>query len=78
MADITLCKGGECPLKETCRRYTTPPNPERQWMFMTIPYDEGKCNMYWGENQDNIYNQLKKIVSKSTLPTIEIKDDTDE
>ena len=78
MADITLCKGGECPLKETCRRYTTPPNPERQWVFMTIPYEDGKCDMHWGINQDNIYNQLKKIVYPNTLPTIEIKEDTDE
>jgi hypothetical protein len=78
MADITLCKGGECPLKETCRRYTTPPNPERQWVFTTIPYDDSECDMYWGINQDNFYDQLKKIVSSKTLPTIEIKEDTNE
>jgi hypothetical protein len=75
MADITLCKGGSCPLKETCKRYTTPPNPERQWVFTTIPYDESDCDMYWGVNQDNIYEQLKKTVS---MPTIEIKEDNDD
>ncbi len=28
----------------------------------TVNIKDGKCDMYWGENQINIYNQLKEIV----------------
>lgn len=75
MADITMCKGGSCPLKEKCKRFTSTFNLERQWVFTNVPYEDDKCEWYWGENQDSIYNQLINIVYPSTLPTIEIKDE---
>ena len=78
MADITMCKGGSCPLKEKCKRFTSTFDLERQWVFADVPYEDGKCDMYWGENQDSIYNQLINIVSGSTLPTIEIKEDNND
>jgi hypothetical protein len=30
MADITMCVGGECPMKKICYRYTAKPNEHRQ------------------------------------------------
>lgn len=30
MADITMCVGADCPLRETCYRYTATPNEHRQ------------------------------------------------
>ena len=30
MADITMCVGTECPLRETCYRYTAKVNPYSQ------------------------------------------------
>jgi len=78
MADITMCKGGSCPFKEKCGRFTATANEHRQAWFIDVPYEDGKCDMYWGENQESIYNQLIYIVSGSTLPTIEIKEDNNE
>jgi len=70
-----MCKGGECPFKETCKRVTSTADEYRQAWFIDIPYEDGKCEWYWGDNQDSIYNQLINIVYPSTLPTIEIKED---
>jgi hypothetical protein len=62
MPDITMCPGTNCPHKETCYRYTATPSEYRQAYFMEAPIKEEKCDMYWGENQINIWNQLKEIV----------------
>ena len=49
MPDITMCEGKDCPLKETCYRYTATPNEYRQSYFVNPPYDEEKkeCTHYW-------------------------------
>ena len=41
MYDITLCVGGECPLKNQCLRYTLPVLG-RQDFFGAMPYDVEK------------------------------------
>jgi len=61
MPDITMCPGTGCPHKEKCYRFTAKPS-DYQSYFMTPPIKEGKCDMYWGENQINIWNQLKEIL----------------
>lgn len=79
MADMTMCRGGDCPLKSKCYRYTASPD-EYQSYFAEIPGDYGEeiktfpdpkhntrrivwqCNMYWGEKQEEIMDQLNKIV----------------
>jgi hypothetical protein len=61
MPDITMCPGTNCPHKEKCYRFTAKPS-DYQSYFMTAPIKEGKCDMYWGENQINIWNQLKEIL----------------
>jgi hypothetical protein len=60
MPDITMCQGIGCPYKEKCYRFTAKPS-DYQSYFMTPPIKEGKCDMYWGENQINIWNKLKEI-----------------
>jgi hypothetical protein len=62
MADITLCKGINCLMKEQCKRYTTPPNPRCQVYFTESPIKDGKCDMFWGDVADEIMEQLNKIV----------------
>ena len=37
MADITMCKGLECPVKEKCFRFTAKANEYRQSYFVGIP-----------------------------------------
>lgn len=49
MADITACMGNNCPLKESCYRFTCEKNPYRQSYFMNVPFDIEKvsCDHYW-------------------------------
>jgi hypothetical protein len=63
MADITKCKGVNCPIKDQCYRYTAKESM-RQSYFMESPIKDGKCEMYWGENAESIFNQLKQITKK--------------
>ena len=63
MADITMCKGTNCPLKKSCYRYTANKNEILQSYFIEPPIKDGKCEMYWGERANGIYNELKNIVN---------------
>ena len=61
--DITLCLGTNCPQKETCYRFTAKPNEYWQSYFSVPPIKDGKCEYYWGDNSERIFNQLKDIVN---------------
>lgn len=60
MADICMCKGTNCPVKEKCYRFTAWAD-EYQTYFVDAPIKDGKCEMYWGDNAENIFNELKEI-----------------
>ena len=52
MADITMCEGAGCTLKENCYRFTATPCEYRQSYFVNIPvvtcYHGGQdCDEYW-------------------------------
>jgi hypothetical protein len=49
MADITMCKGTDCPMKANCHRYTATPNEWRQSYFIEVPWDKAKgdCEHSW-------------------------------
>jgi hypothetical protein len=59
--DIAKCLGTDCPYKETCYRYTSKPI-DWQSYFLEPPIKDGKCDMYWGDNAEAIFNHLKDIV----------------
>jgi hypothetical protein len=61
MADIAKCNGTDCPYKESCYRFTAPAD-EYQTYFADPPIKDGKCDYYWGENAQSIWDQLNKIV----------------
>jgi len=63
MSDITKCEGEGCPIKEKCTRFTATANEFRQAYFTDSPIKDGKCEMYWGEGNDNIMNQLNSIMN---------------
>lgn len=49
MADISKCDGKDCPLKETCYRYTA---PDSGWQSYLEPTKRGKdCEHYWPVNE---------------------------
>lgn len=49
MADISKCKGTNCPLAKTCWRYVAPGNEFWQAYLSEVPYDPQKksCGDYW-------------------------------
>ena len=48
MADITKCSDEECPINDTCYRYTAEPNEYYQSYFVNTPIKEdGSCDHYW-------------------------------
>jgi hypothetical protein len=60
--DIAKCWGTDCPYKETCYRYTSKPSEYMQSYFSVPPFKDGKCDMYWGDLAESVFNQLKDIV----------------
>ena len=64
MPDITKCNGEGCPIKEKCYRYTSEPSEYYQSYFTNAPIKDNKCEYYWGENAESVWNQLKFIMNK--------------
>lgn len=46
MADIAMCKGDGCILKESCYRYTAKPSLYQSY-FINPPLKNGGCDHYW-------------------------------
>jgi len=48
MADVTMCKGKGCPMKEYCYRYTVNPSDKWQSYFFGSPYNrrKKKCSFF--------------------------------
>ena len=46
MPDITMCYGGNCPLKDSCLRYTAKPSPWQSY-FVDPPGEGDKCYKFW-------------------------------
>jgi len=47
MPDISMCKGGGCPLKERCYRYLAESDGEWQTFFVDEPFRDGACKFFW-------------------------------
>lgn len=61
MPDITMCKGTNCPVSTRCRRYTATPSDMQSW-FTEVPFHNGECDFYWGEQSESIWEQLTQIL----------------
>ena len=46
MADITMCSGEKCPLKQICYRHTAKPSNYQSY-FMKPPVLGGTCEYFW-------------------------------
>ena len=66
MADITMCSGTNCPRKKECYRFTAYVNEYRQSWFCEPPFkiveDKFTCEMFWGDANERVFNQLKNIM----------------
>lgn len=47
MADITMCRGTDCPLKQNCYRFMAKPSEYWQSYFIEVPHDGKKCDKFW-------------------------------
>jgi len=65
-ADICMCSGKDCPVKEKCYRFTAKPSEHKQSYFFQPPggQKDGKftCEMYWGVTQDHVLRELERIM----------------
>jgi hypothetical protein len=61
MSDISMCRGTNCPQKETCYRYTAEPSMLLQLYYPIPPVQpDGTCNDYWDKNRKGIVVRKKK------------------
>lgn len=69
--DITKCLGKDCPIKEKCYRFIVEPDSINQSYFSEIPgkwktdillKEVWECEMFWGDTNQSILNQLKSIM----------------
>ena len=60
MADITKCKGTNCPNKETCYRFTATSNEYRQSFFVEVPLkSDNTCDEYWKDERIKVLKKEK-------------------
>lgn len=68
MPDITMCEGTNCPIKEKCFRFTAKPSEFIQSYFSDAPGEmqdnKFTCSYFWGENAQNIWNQINNIINE--------------
>ena len=50
MADIAMCQGGECPVRENCWRYIAPADRWQSY-FGTPPFTKDGCEYFWDVNE---------------------------
>ena len=68
MADITKCTGVNCPIRDNCYRYTAKDSSLCQSYFVDDNVGEHtvdgfKCDLYWGDNAESIWNDIKEITN---------------
>ena len=62
MADITMCKGKHCPLKDSCHRYTAN-RSTRQSYFLDVPYNTitKSCDHFWNNDEKRTRRTTEEI-----------------
>lgn len=69
---ITMCKGGKCPFKGMCHRYTALPDKTHQSFFVKPPFkiDKGRpsCEMFWGDAAQHLFVMMKEIMERPIRP----------
>jgi len=52
MADISMCSGKDCPLKDKCYRYTAPQSEYQSWFTNPPIKEEDKTCEYFWDNKE--------------------------
>jgi hypothetical protein len=63
--DITFCIGGDCPLKNNCKRFTTKRDGGDYFLGLPFSMKDGlfNCDFLWTPNQTSILEQLETITN---------------
>ena len=64
MPDITMCKGDNCPIKETCYRFAATPSKWRQSYFAETPIKEDNTCDHFMEIWDKSKERMRISGSK--------------
>jgi hypothetical protein len=65
--DITKCNNHNCPLKDKCFRFTAPSGDRQSWFTeppCKITDNSFYCDMFWGEEQKQVFYYLTDIVNE--------------
>jgi len=55
-----MCSGTDCPMKDSCYRYTAPVNEYKQSYFIDVPLKEdGSCDEYLKDERHKILRRTK-------------------
>lgn len=61
MADISMCEGTDCPMKDNCYRHTAPANEYRQsWFAEKVINEDRTCDHYWENEKPKHFSKLKE------------------
>ena len=63
MADITMCSGERCPLKQICYRHTAKPS-EQQSYFAQAPVLGGTCEYFLRDDVRSKTDKTNKTVNQ--------------
>ena len=61
--DIPMCRGRDCPLIDSCYRYTVDVSKYQSY-FTESPFKNGRCELYWGDDIQGIYETIQKFKNK--------------
>jgi hypothetical protein len=56
MPDFTMCKGEDCPMRESCYRYKAEPNSMQSY-FVNSPRVDDDCVFWTAIREDDIVNE---------------------
>lgn len=65
MPDITMCRGGDCPLKNSCYRFLAKPSELQS--YTTPPFKDGKCEIYWENDPKKIEQNSETKMNEKTF-----------
>ena len=48
MPDFAMCPGQDCPIRESCYRFTAEVEDQEWQTYLAVaPYSDGQCKLYW-------------------------------
>lgn len=74
MADISMCKGDGCPIKDQCYRHTAPVSLYRQpWFSEPLDHERESCDYYM--MNENGFEERRKLIRRiNRRPEGEVRD----